>query len=161
MKRFTYLLILLLYANCLFAQNSKSNIVPQSQIQVNKEYDENGNITRYDSTYISTWSSDSTTIIMNLDSIRSQMGFPQNDIFDQFFNPSDLFGSNSFDEMQKNFFKQNQQFFNQFGIGNIDSMMNSMLGNRQNFSHIEEIRKQMDEQFKQFFGNDSTQIDFE
>lgn len=42
------------------AQDHKKNQSPDEQIIVNKQFDENGNMIGYDSTYIHQWSSDST-----------------------------------------------------------------------------------------------------
>ncbi len=43
-----------------FGQDYKHQKSPDEKIIINKEYDENGNIISYDSTYIHQWSSDST-----------------------------------------------------------------------------------------------------
>jgi hypothetical protein len=55
----------------LFAQDKKKEKSPDEQIIVKKEFDERGNMTRFDSTYIHKWSSDSVF----------KFGFPKNDFF--------------------------------------------------------------------------------
>lgn len=42
------------------AQNKAKQDTPDKQITVNRQYDENGNLIQYDSTYVHQWSSDST-----------------------------------------------------------------------------------------------------
>ena len=160
MKRLVYLFVLLLTASWTFAQKNTANIAPQSQIKVNKEYDENGNLIRYDSSYVSSWSSDSTFTNMDIDSLRNKMKFFFGDNFDSFFNDSTLFDHGSFEEMHKKFFEQHQKFLNKFGMMDTDSLMKSMPGVMHDFSDFDQMRKEMDENFKQFFGNDSTHIDF-
>lgn len=160
MKRLVYLLVLILTANWTFAQKNTATNAPQTQVKVNKEYDENGNLTRYDSTSVSTWSSDSTFTMMDMDSLDHQMGFFFNDGFNQFFNDSMFLGHGSFEQMQKNLFKHNHIFLDQFGMGNIDSIMNSIHGTQNGFPDLDDMRKQIEEQFKQFFGDDSIHTQF-
>ncbi|WP_372750884.1 hypothetical protein [Labilibaculum sp.] len=42
-----------------FSQNKDNKTEPNEDIKVNKEFDKDGNLIRYDSTYVYTWSSDS------------------------------------------------------------------------------------------------------
>ncbi len=65
------LLLLLLVAGKISGQNANE---PNVRINVNVERDENGNIIRYDSTYIETWSS-SDDIPIDIDSLFSSFGF--------------------------------------------------------------------------------------
>ena len=142
MKRLVYLLVLLLTANWTFAQKDTANIAPQSKIKVNKEYDENGNLIRYDSSSVSTWSSDSTFTMMDMDSLKNQMKFFFGDGFDSFFNDSTLFDHGSFGEMHKKFFEQHQKFLNQLGMNNTDSLMKSMPGIMHDFSDFDKMQKE-------------------
>ena len=160
MKRLVYLLVLLLTASWTFAQKDTANIAPQSQIKVNKKYDENGNLIQYDSTYVSTWSSDSTFTTMDMDSLQNQMKFFFGDGFDSFLNDSTFFGHNSFEKMNKEFFDEHQKFLNQFGMADNDSLMKSMPGIIHDFSDFDSMRKEMEDHFKKFFGTDSTHVDF-
>lgn len=160
MKRLVYLFVFLLTANWTFAQKDTANIAPQSQIKVNKEYDENGNLIRYDSSYVSSWSSDSTFTMMDMDSLRNQMNFFFGDNFDSFFNDSTLFDHGSFEDLHRKFFDEHQKFLNQFGMMDMDSLMNAMPGVKHNFSDLDQMRKEMEDRFRQFFGNDSTSIEF-
>ncbi|NOU59381.1 hypothetical protein [Marinifilum caeruleilacunae] len=51
---------ILLISTTAFCQNTENHTIPKKDIKVNKEYDEDGNLIRYDSTYVYSWSSDST-----------------------------------------------------------------------------------------------------
>lgn len=109
---------------------------PKVDIKVNREYDENGNVIRYDSTYTSTWSSPgfSGTLpdslfrfdngfgnfsMFDLDSLFHQFDlmmpgtmFPDSMIFnDPFFQGNDPFGQFGPD-IQSLFDEHYQQFFN-------------------------------------------------
>lgn len=62
MKRVYIILfpLLILMPAISFAQDKKDKNLPKKDIKVNREYDEDGNLIRYDSTYVYSWSSDST-----------------------------------------------------------------------------------------------------
>ena len=85
----------------MMAQKSKSShATPKEDIQVNREYDENGNLIKFDSVYSYSWSGD-TTLLKSIT--------PENfsDFFDdQFcFSPdSTFFGNFLFDHFDKSFF---------------------------------------------------------
>lgn len=160
MKRLVCLFILSLTATWTFAQKDTANTTPQSQIKVNKEYDENGNLIRYDSSYVSTWSSDSSYTGMDMDSLQEQMKFFFGDGFDSFFNDSSLFDHGSFEDLHEKFFKHHQKFLDQFGMMDMDSLMNSMPGVKHDFSDFDQMRKEMEDQFKKFYGHDSTDVEF-
>ncbi|MFA9388914.1 MAG: hypothetical protein ACERKD_03855 [Prolixibacteraceae bacterium] len=160
MKRLVYLFVLLLTANWTFAQKDAANILPDSQIKVNKEYDEQGNLIRYDSTSVSSWSSDSTYSFMNVDSLENQLGFFFNDGFDQFFNDSSFFSNGNFNDVHKKFLQQNQHFFEQLGFGMFDSAQHPMFGTMLPFPDLDQMRKEMYQQFKQFFRVDSSAVEF-
>jgi hypothetical protein len=59
-NKFVLSCLILLFAFKGFSQNQDTITNPNEDIRVNKEFDENGNLIRYDSTYVYTWSSDST-----------------------------------------------------------------------------------------------------
>lgn len=63
--------------------------IPDEQIIVNREYDENGNLTGYDSTYIHKWSGDTTFNFHFDDKLLFGEGFPDMEEFmNNFFNDS-------------------------------------------------------------------------
>ena len=86
---------------------------PDEKITVNKEYDENGNLISYDSTYVNSWSSDSSMVFPyngeEFFSFRS--GFPNIDKFmQQFFGDipfNDPFIEKN-DDLTKNFRKRSK-----------------------------------------------------
>lgn len=58
-NKFLLSLCVLLITLTTFGQSTENKNLPKKDIKVNREYDENGNLIRYDSTYVYTWSSDS------------------------------------------------------------------------------------------------------
>ncbi|WP_282125209.1 hypothetical protein [Marinifilum flexuosum] len=56
-----------------FGQNTESKNLPKKDLKVNKEYDEDGNLIRYDSSYVYSWSSDSTKQFFNDSAFFNQM----------------------------------------------------------------------------------------
>lgn len=159
MKKITTLLAILLWASAqIWAQKN----TPQEKSIVNKEYDENGNLIQYDSTYVWQWNSDSTMNFSFDDNFAFGKEFPamfgvffNDSIFEQFgflndhqfpsFNDDDFFRQfqHSFPDSAffKDFtFEQDSNFNFQFGPqfhGNFD------------FQELEELQKQLQEQFKQ------------
>ncbi len=106
-----------------FAQENKKEKAPDEQITVNKKYDENGNLIQFDSTYVHSWSSDST---MNFafpdDQFFSGKDFPDiHQFLHEFMNDSILRSHRGFSHFD------NDEFFKQFGESFPDSLM-------QNFS---------------------------
>jgi len=57
LNKFALLILVLLIPILGFSQNKTNS--PNKNIKVKKEFDKNGNLIRYDSTYVYTWSSDS------------------------------------------------------------------------------------------------------
>jgi len=114
MKRFMFLLALLLgFQPTLPAQKSKPDqVAPKEDIRVNREYDENGNLIKFDSIYSYNWSGD-TTLFESI----SPESF-QNLFGNQFsiFQDSSFMGRSFFDDF-------NQSFFNPFGSKS-DSILN-------------------------------------
>jgi len=53
-------LCVLLISTSVFSQDTIQKNLPKKNIDVNREYDKDGNLIRYDSTYVYSWSSDST-----------------------------------------------------------------------------------------------------
>ena len=73
----------------LHAQEIAKKENPDEQIIINKEYDENGNLIQYDSTYIHHWSSDSTFNFSFDDKFSFGNGFTDiNNLLQEFFGDS-------------------------------------------------------------------------
>lgn len=106
MKKLSYLIVAFLaIQTSVFAQEKKKEKYPDERIIINKKFDDKGNLTEYDSTYVHQWFSDTT---MNFD-------FPNN-----------LFAGKGFNGLE-NFMKD---FFNDSlpgkmpGIGNFEFPFN-------------------------------------
>jgi len=121
-KKYVFSFIILLLVNaCSFAQK-KDDPQPKNQpkvhIDVNKEYDENGNIIRYDSTYSWTWS--------NIDSLNEHLN---DSLISQFFSPKSMLSFSPFDDDSLldlfRFPSFNDNFFD-WGF-DMDKQMESML----------------------------------
>lgn len=151
MRRITFFLIITLFTsvNC-WAQKK----TPEEKSIVNKEYDENGNLIQYDSTYVRQWNSDSTFNFSFADSLFSGREFP------------DFFGELHNDSIFKHFGFQNEPFFNPFGDDNpfrhfdfgfpgfpfeLDSTFSFGDGNRHpfnfNLKEFEDLQKKLLQQF--------------
>lgn len=137
MKRLVlFSVVALFYAMNLAAQNAEKKVnVPKENSKVTKEYDENGNLTKFDSVYTYSWSSDTTLLnSVSPDQLR--------DIF------GDQFGFFSDSSFRSDSFIQNfDDFFAQPFHDNSDSTLMKKFGNQPHF---------------QFFGfdNDSTEMNF-
>lgn len=118
MKRIVFFLILtFVFQQVILAQKSASvKKLPKEDIRVNKEFDENGNLIKFDSTYVYQWSSDST--------FTNQM-IP--DGFKHFFEDKfSLFNDSAF--FDDSFFGDfNDLFFNPFDMQR-DSVMKKKFG---------------------------------
>ncbi len=143
----------------LFAQDTrKKEKDPDEKITVNKKYDENGNLIQFDSTYVHTWSSDST---MNFsfpdDDFFAGNGFPDlNEFFKNFMGDSAMAGFN-FPGHFGNMPFDDEEFFRQFQGQLPDSAMQQFYfsnpGNiPQGFDtpDFEELEKQLNEQLQKF-----------
>lgn len=118
----------------LMAQKAEEKInVPRENSKVTKEYDENGNLTRYDSVYSYSWSGDTTLLkTISPDQFKNLFG-------DQFGNfPDSAFRGNSF---LKNF----DDFFGLPYDVQPDSIRMKRFGNQRHF---------------QFFGFDQDSLGF-
>ena len=124
MRRLGLFLAALLFAAMqVNAQDQKNDQKPDEQITVNKKYDDNGNLIQFDSTYVHSWSSDSTM----------HSAFPDNPFFsgkdfpdiDQFL--KEFMNDSTFKSHQGISPFDNDEFFKQFGESFPDSLM-------QNFS---------------------------
>ena len=80
----------------LYGQGGKEkNGLPDVQIDVKREYDENGNVSRYDSSYSFSWSYDGAVNMDSLfESLNNNFGispFDDDEFFNRSFEPSDHF----------------------------------------------------------------------
>ncbi|WP_127343971.1 hypothetical protein [Ancylomarina longa] len=153
-------LVLVLLIPCLgFSQTKNKTNSPNENIKVKKEFDKNGNLIRYDSTYVYSWSSDSSKNFIADSSMMKQFNqklmkskfmmnhfrkffrndslmergftdpFFSNDFFDDDFFNPDFFNKDSLHESQ-NFFKD------------FDKMMNEHMKFRE--EHMQRMNHQMD-----------------
>jgi hypothetical protein len=140
MKRAIIISIVLFAVVNTFSQNkenetkkSANHAIPQTNIKVNKEYDKNGNIIKYDSTYTSYYSNIESDSIMN-DSI--------------------------FNDFKKNFndkyFFSNEPFFNNYFFR--DSIMRNDFNDKDFF--YKEFRSNMEQMDKLFWDMDSVKNEF-
>lgn len=91
--------------------------MPRENVKVTKEFDENGNLIRYDSVYTYFYSNTKTSqnpeeIMKYLEEIEQRFKFPGQSIFDQFFNDDEFFFKNYYSdfynkEIIKDFQKHN------------------------------------------------------
>lgn len=154
MKRYILLLaVCVLFLITIVAQNPKSDKgqkpknSPKEDIRVNREYDEKGNLIKFDSTYSYSFSSDTTFKDFDFKDFGDPFGMNFNFFNDSAFNQSFFKDFDSF-------------FFNDFGQ-NPDSL-ESRLNRMQNFHFRNDSTvhsmQDLDEFFKQFdkFKGDST-----
>lgn len=146
MKR-TFLLLALVFAiGTAQAQNTNKANNPNERSNVTKEYDEQGNLIRYDSTYVKSWSSgDSTLNPADLEAIQKQM--------EQVFSGSFFGGPASGGSLFEDGFGGG--FFSQFGFQPGDSTQLDMPGFQNSFPGFEEMHQRMMSQFRNFFQTDS------
>lgn len=106
MKRFAVFSIVMmcLIINSLAQQPNQKSNSPKENSTVNREYDENGNLIRFDSTYTYSWSND-TTMMNHMSPEEMKVFF--GDHF-KFFNDSSFVGNSFFNEFD-------QMFSNHFG----------------------------------------------
>ncbi len=132
-----YLFLLLITGSCTYAQTEEtSSPKPKVQIKVNKETDEHGNIIRYDSTYVWSWSNmDSSGSYELNDSVFANFFDNRKNRFHLFFNDSDFFVPFSMPSFD--FFEDDFSFF--------DKQMEALMQR-----HKEMIR-QHEELMKRFF----------
>jgi hypothetical protein len=110
----------------------KENTVPKGSWQVDKEFDENGNLTRFDSIY--SWSSSGNLKGMDGDSIFNKMQSMMQKRFSMFQSPN-MSGFAERDSIMEQFFSDDffkDDFFSN-GMPNMDVMMKRMEAMRQQF----------------------------
>ena len=102
MKCYIYLLALIFgFQLTTMAQKSKPDkVAPKEDIRVNREFDENGNLIKFDSTYTYRWSND-TTLIQSFTPEDLSIFFRNQS---KIFNDSTFFGDLFFDDFDQLFF---------------------------------------------------------
>jgi len=141
MKKHLFIIILTICAiNYTKAQNQeKSNNAPNEEIKVNREYDENGNLIKFDSLYSYSWSGD-TTLLKSFPSPNLQNLFGDHL---KFFSDSSIWGDS--------FFGDFDQFFNRsFGSRN-DSILLKKFG-EEYFQPFQLKNDSIFRHFDEFFG---------
>jgi len=154
MKRTVLFMVMLLPVSLLFAQKQSpsGHKNPDEQIKVKKQYDEQGNLIGYDSTYIRSWSSDTTMTSIDPDDMRREMEHFFRDDFRKFFSDSTAFG----DDLQEKFLQQFQNFRDQFDQDN-DSTQTAMPG-MPSFSDFDKLRDEMMQHFRESLPEDTVKI---
>lgn len=122
LERSFFLILILLISISGFSQNQKTKKQPNENVKVNKEYDEDGNLIRYDSTYVYTWSSDS-----------SMQFHPDSSIF---FQPDFEMIKKQMQEHMNSFFKTDSISGNRFGYPfDLDEFFDDEFLGRRFFNH--------------------------
>lgn len=135
MKRYFLFSILTMcfFLNSTAKKKDQKTKAPKEDIKVNREYDENGNLIRFDSLYSYSWSGD-TTILKS---------FSPKDFTNIFGNGFETFSDSSFN--RNLFFDDFDQLFSQPYSGTRDSILMKQFG--------------LQDHFKNFhFPNDSTVV---
>ncbi len=138
MKKHVSLLVFMLISVVVLAQENQ----PQEQSKVTREYDEQGNLIRFDSTYVKSWSSDSTFNSMDLEDMQQEL--------DRLF--GNMFGGDSTTVASHRLNGFNDDFFREFG----DSASFNMPGFQDAFPDMEEMQQMMMNSFDRFMKSDST-----
>lgn len=160
MKRLLIILVIFFVAFAQASSQDKSKKEnPDEQTIVNKEYDENGNLIGYDSTYVHQWSSDSSFQSPFLGGdIFAGKDFPDiNEFFEGFFGDSAMHNFSFPNDDQFPHF-DNEELLKLFGHSFPDSLFNNKfsLDNDSSFNfngnfeipNIDELRKRIQGQFK-------------
>ena len=154
------LISLVLFTGVSMVQAQNKKTTPEEKSIVNKEFDENGNLIQYDSTYVWQWNSDSTMNFSFGENFAFGKEFPE--MFGEFFNDSvfQQFGflnENRFPSFNdEEFFKHFQHsfpdsmFIQEFPF-ETDSTFNFQFGHQFpgsfDFKELEDLQKQLQEKF--------------
>ena len=141
------IVFLTIFSSCSAQQKEKEGNVfgknePKEDIKVNKEYDEDGNLVRYDSVYTYSYSNSTNGSVQN-DSlmaelrkrINSQFSFSSSNMFDDFF------GSDSL--MTSGFFSNDfaEKFFSQSPFLNSDDFLKQQEELNEKFRQMDSLRQ--------------------
>ncbi|HSO87196.1 MAG TPA: hypothetical protein VLQ91_11630 [Draconibacterium sp.] len=159
MRKLT-LMSIVLFTGVLMVQAQNKKTMPEEKSIVNKEFDENGNLLKYDSTYVWQWNSDSTMNFSFGDNFAFGKEFPG--MFGEFFNDSILENFGFLNDHQFPSFND-EEFFQQFQHSfpdsmvihgfpfETDSMFNFQFGHKFpgsfDFKELEDLQKQLQEKF--------------
>lgn len=156
MKKIVLFMVMLFAGSMVFAQQKPDGRKPDEQIKVNKEYDEHGHLIGYDSTYVRSWSSDTTMNPADMDAIRKEMEsrLMGGGDFGSFFNDSADRWSDPFPDLREQFFEKG---FADSVFGRIDTTGRQVPDFHMPFIDFDRMQKEMMKQFGQFFPNDSVQ----
>ncbi|WP_423126551.1 hypothetical protein [Gaoshiqia sp. Z1-71] len=155
MKKLIPFMLFFVLVNCCLAQKKEKAKLPEEQIQVNKEFDENGNLIRFDSTYVWSWSSDSANLnTFNLDAIRREMENMFGGSFQNFFSDSIFGGQSPFPGMPDFFGSPGFDSMNPFGQWFNDSALN-LIPDSFSLFNLDRFREDMMKQFGGFAQPDS------
>ncbi|MGQ8338676.1 hypothetical protein ACUNWD_19115 [Sunxiuqinia sp. A32] len=156
MKKTVSFFILLFAVNYLVAQEVETGKLPNEQSRVNKEYDENGNLICFDSTYVKSWSSDSTMNLIDFESIQKEMKDLLGSNFNGFFSDSISSGNDPFRDLQKEFLEHRQSFMNGFSFGNDSNNWDGFLPD-----NLDSLHNEMMKNFGRFFKTDTLKFENE
>lgn len=141
------LFVIIFDSDNLQAQN-KNESKPDVHINVNREFDKDGNITKYDSTYTWSWSSDGTqnindTVFAKFPEIINNRDFFDNPFNSQFnlLNDTTFFGSDpmfgNFEKQMQNMIQRQQQMFDEI----FKQLPDSLNNNKNNKIELKQIAK--------------------
>ncbi|MDM8160533.1 hypothetical protein QUH73_11965 [Labilibaculum sp. K2S] len=146
-----FFVLILLFSLSGFSQNKVTKTKPNEDIKVNKEFDKDGNLIRYDSTYVYTWSSDSChqltpdSAFYNFSDIH-EMRKKMQEQMEHLFN-RDSSGNEPFHHPFFNEYFYNNDFFSRDSSHNdILQKMEKMMEEHMNFSkeHNEKMHRNLD-----------------
>ncbi|MBV5314874.1 MAG: hypothetical protein JZU47_16350 [Prolixibacteraceae bacterium] len=146
MKRYSFLIILTMcfILNSKAQQSDRKPNSPKEDIKVNREYDEQGNLIRFDSTYTYNWSGD-TTLMNSI--LPKDMNGLLNDQF-MLLNDSSFMGKSFFDDFDQLFFspfnsKRDSALLKKFGMNQFHSFNFMKDSLSQDFSDFDDFFGQM------------------
>lgn len=143
MKKLIPFVIFLFAGLMVMAQQNDAPGQPKEQSNVIREYDESGNLIRFDSTYVRSWSADSLMSSDEFNSVQQQM--------------KELF-SGAFGDDSDNFFNDAFGLFDSGVMNQLDDSTGmSMPDFGNSFPDLQEMHRKMAEHFQQFFGGGTTQ----
>lgn len=155
MKKLVLFMVMLFGGTVLFAQEKSKSKEPDQKISVNKEFDEKGNLIRYDSSIVRSWSADTTMSIADMESIHREMGkFMKGDNFSYFFGDSVDFANDAFREFHKDFFDRWQDIPDS-AFNRNDTTGMQIPDMQFPFADFDKMQEEMMKQFGQFFQSDS------
>lgn len=151
MKKTVSFMILLFSTSLLFAQKQMETKLPDEQIKVERKYDDAGNLIRFDSTYVKSWSSDSTIAPMDMEAIQKEMESMFEGGLGSFF--SDSTANDPFEDLHDQLIKHQQEFFDS------GSRMGTSDSTGETLDDLDQMHEEMMSHLNQFFQTDSLQTE--